>query len=44
VPSITLSTTFLQKLPREKPGINCENSYGNGYFYSRQANATTGAL
>jgi cystathionine gamma-lyase len=44
VPSITLSTTFVQKLPGEKLGINCENSYGNGYFYSRQANPTRGAL
>ena len=44
IPSITLGTTFAQKIPGEKLGKNDINSYNNGYFYSRQANPTRGSL
>jgi len=44
VPSISLGTTFVQKEPGVKPGKLDPNSYGTGYFYSRQANPTRGAL
>jgi cystathionine gamma-lyase len=42
VPPITLSTTFIQAYPGKKPGIDDANSYGAGYFYSRQSNPTRG--
>ena len=44
MPSITLSTTFAQSFPGVKPGKDDVNSHGTGYFYSRQANPTRGAL
>jgi len=44
IPPITLSTTFAQAFPGAKPGKDDVNSYGNGYFYSRQANPTRGAV
>lgn len=44
VPAIALSTTFAQSFPGKKPGIEDPNSHGTGYFYSRQANPTRGAL
>lgn len=44
IPSITLGTTFAQILPKVKPGKDDPNSYGNGYFYSRQANPTRSEL
>lgn len=44
VPSIALSTTFTQPFPGVKPGKDDPNSYGEGYFYSRQSNPTRGAL
>jgi len=44
VPPITLSTTFAQSFPGKKPGIDDVNSHGTGFFYSRQANPTRGAL
>jgi cystathionine gamma-lyase len=44
IPSISLGTTFAQIMPGVKPGINDINSHGTGYFYSRQANPTRGAL
>lgn len=44
LPPITLSTTFVQSFPGVKPGVDDLNSHGTGYFYSRQANPTRGAL
>jgi cystathionine gamma-lyase len=44
VPPISLGTTFVQSYPGKKPGIDDPNSYGTGYFYSRQANPTRGAF
>lgn len=44
VPPISLATTFVQSYPGRKPGIDDPNSYGQGYFYSRQANPTRGAF
>ena len=44
VPSINLATTFVQEYPGVKPGRDDPNSYGNGFFYSRQANPTRGAF
>jgi|EP01040_Poterioochromonas_malhamensis_P009971 cystathionine gamma-lyase len=44
VPQISLSTTFVQSYPGKKPGLDDPNSHGGGYFYSRQANPTRGAL
>ena len=44
IPPITLSTTFAQAFPGARPGKDDVNSYGIGYFYSRQANPTRGAL
>jgi cystathionine gamma-lyase len=44
VPPISLSTTFIQPFPGVKPGLKDPNSHGGGFFYSRQANPTRGAL
>jgi len=44
VPPISLATTYIQSYPGNKPGLDDPKSYGNGYFYSRQANPTRGAL
>jgi cystathionine gamma-lyase len=44
IPQISLSTTFVQSYPGKKPGLDDPNSHGGGYFYSRQANPTRGAL
>ena len=44
IPSITLSTVFNQKSPGIKPGQGDPNSYGKGFFYSRQGNPSRGAL
>ena len=44
VPPISLSTTFCQSYPGVKPGLDDPNSHGTGFFYSRQANPTRGAL
>ena len=44
VPPISLSTTFIQSYPGVKPGMDDPNSHGTGFFYSRQANPTRGAL
>ena len=44
IPSINLGTTFAQIMPGVKPGINDKTSHGTGFFYSRQANPTRGAL
>lgn len=44
IPPIVLSTTFAQSYPGVKPGQNDPNSYGQGFFYSRQLNPTRGTL
>ena len=44
IPSITLGTTFSQHEPGVRPGKDNLNSFGQGYFYSRFANPTRGAL
>jgi cystathionine gamma-lyase len=44
IPPISMTTTFVQSYPGKKPGIDDPNSHGGGYFYSRQANPTRGAL
>ncbi len=44
VQPISLSTTFIQSYPGVKPGMDDPNSHGTGFFYSRQANPTRGAL
>mmetsp|Transcript_15799 Transcript_15799/g.23130 ORF Transcript_15799/g.23130 Transcript_15799/m.23130 type:complete len:448 (-) Transcript_15799:217-1560(-) len=44
VPPISLATTFTQSYPGDKPGVDDLNSYGGGFFYSRQANPTRGAI
>lgn len=44
VPSICVSSTFVQSYPGVKPGMEDPNSHGGGYYYSRQANPTRGAL
>lgn len=40
VPPISLATTFTQPFPGVKPGLDDPNSYGGGFFYSRQNNPT----
>jgi cystathionine gamma-lyase len=44
IPSIQLGTTFAQHEPGVRPGKENLNSFGQGYFYSRFANPTRGAL
>lgn len=44
VPQISLSTTFSQSYPGVRPGVDNPNSFGAGFFYSRMANPTRGAL
>lgn len=44
IPPITVSTTFVQSFPGAKPGIDDPNSYGQGFFYSRQANPSRGCF
>lgn len=44
IPSISLGTTFAQLSPGVRPGKNDPNSFSAGYFYSRFANPTRGAL
>jgi cystathionine gamma-lyase len=44
VPQISLSTTFSQSYPGVRPGVENPNSFGAGFFYSRMANPTRGAL
>lgn len=44
VPPITVSAPFVQAFPGLKPGIDDPNSYGQGYYYGRQANPTRGAF
>eukprot|EP01032_Pedospumella_encystans_P008546 gene8546-10131_t len=44
VPPIALSAPFVQSFPGVKPGVNDPNSYGEGWYYSRQNNPTRGAF
>lgn len=44
VPSISVSSTFVQSFPGEKPGKENPNSYGDGFYYSRQCNPSRSAL
>ena len=43
-PSINLGTTFAQHEPGLRPGKENLNSFGQGFFYSRFANPSRGAL
>ncbi|KAJ1412495.1 Cys/Met metabolism PLP-dependent enzyme-domain-containing protein [Ochromonadaceae sp. CCMP2298] len=44
VPGINLATTYIMAEPGVKPGKDDPNSYGDGFYYSRQANPTRGAF
>ena len=44
VPPISLSAPFVQSFPGVRPGIDNPNSYGEGFYYGRQANPTRGAF
>jgi len=44
IPGIFPSTTFAQRELGENPGKDCENSYGNGFGYSRGGNYTRGGF
>ena len=44
VPPISLSTSMTQPFPGIRPGIDNPNSHGQGFYYSRAANPTRGAL
>ena len=44
LPSINLGTTFAQHEPGLRPGKDNMNSFGQGFFYSRFANPSRGAL
>jgi len=43
-PPISMATTFAQASPGVKMGLNQQNSFGNGWEYSRTGNPTRGAF
>mmetsp|Transcript_28074 Transcript_28074/g.47227 ORF Transcript_28074/g.47227 Transcript_28074/m.47227 type:complete len:424 (+) Transcript_28074:66-1337(+) len=44
VPPINVATTFIQASPGVKPSMDDPNSYGQGFYYSRQNNPSRAAF